>query len=52
MRPYLKKTLYKKKGCGVAQGVGPKLKHQYRKKKGRKIILLFKIVLIIKYNSM
>jgi hypothetical protein len=43
MRPYLKKTLYKKKGCGVAQGVGPELKHQYRKKKEEKLFYYLKL---------
>jgi hypothetical protein len=37
MRPYLEKTLHKKKkkknAGGVAQGVGPEFKSQYRKKK-------------------
>jgi hypothetical protein len=28
-RPYLEKTLHKKKTAGVAQGVGPKFKPQY-----------------------
>jgi hypothetical protein len=36
-RPYLKKTLQKKKNRagGVAQGEGPEFKPQYRKKKKR-----------------
>jgi hypothetical protein len=29
MRPYLEKTLHKKKAGGVAHGVGPELKPQY-----------------------
>jgi hypothetical protein len=32
-RPYLKKTHPKKRAGGVAQGVGPEFKPQYRKKK-------------------
>jgi hypothetical protein len=32
MRPYLKKTLHKKRAGGVAQGVGPEFKPQYCKK--------------------
>jgi hypothetical protein len=33
MRPYLKKTLHKNRAGGVAQGEGPELKPQYRKKR-------------------
>jgi hypothetical protein len=33
MRPYFKKTHYKKRAGGVAQGVGPEFKPQYHKKK-------------------
>jgi hypothetical protein len=38
MRPYLKKkkTPSQKRAGGVAQGVGPEFKSQYRKKKKRK----------------
>jgi hypothetical protein len=32
LRPYLKKTHYKKRAGGVAQGVGPEFKSQYCKK--------------------
>jgi hypothetical protein len=31
MRPYFKKTHYKKRAGGVAQGVGPEFKPQYHK---------------------
>jgi hypothetical protein len=33
VRPYLEKTLHKKRGGGVAQGVGPEFKSQYHTKK-------------------
>jgi hypothetical protein len=33
MRPYFKKTHYKKRAGGVAQGVRPEFKPQYYKKK-------------------
>jgi hypothetical protein len=33
VRPYLKKKKSQKRAGGVAQGVGPELKSQYRKKK-------------------
>jgi hypothetical protein len=36
MRPYLEKTLHKRAG-GVAQGVGPEFKPQYRKKKKKRV---------------
>jgi hypothetical protein len=32
VRPYLEKTYYKKRGGGVAQGVGPDFKPQYKEK--------------------
>jgi hypothetical protein len=37
MRPYLKKNPSQKRAAGVAQGVGPEFKLQYRKKKKKKI---------------
>jgi hypothetical protein len=36
MRPYLKKTLHKKRAGGVAKGVGPEFKPQYQKNKNKK----------------
>jgi hypothetical protein len=36
MRPYLKKLHYKKRGGGVAKGIGPYLKPQHCKKKKKK----------------
>jgi hypothetical protein len=36
MRPYLKKNPSQKRAAGVAQGVGPEFKLQYRKKKKKK----------------
>jgi hypothetical protein len=33
MRPYLENTHHKKRAGGVAQGIGPKFKPQYCKKK-------------------
>jgi hypothetical protein len=38
MRPYLEKTLHKKRAGRVAQGVGPEFKSQYHKKKLLKIL--------------
>jgi hypothetical protein len=35
-RPYLDKTLHKKRAGGVAQGVGPEFKPQYHQKKKKK----------------
>jgi hypothetical protein len=32
VRPYLKKTLHKKRAGGVAQGIGSEFKLQYKKK--------------------
>jgi hypothetical protein len=39
MRPYLEKTLHKKKAGGVVQGVGPEFKPQYKKKRQKTPIL-------------
>jgi hypothetical protein len=36
MRPYLEKTYHKNRTGGVAQGVGPEFKPQYRQKKKKK----------------
>jgi hypothetical protein len=36
MRPYLKKTLHKKRAGGMAQGVDPEFKPQCQKKKKAK----------------
>jgi hypothetical protein len=33
VRPYLEKAHHKKRAGGVAQGVDPEFKHQYRQKK-------------------
>jgi hypothetical protein len=38
MRPYLEKTYHKNRTGGVAQGVGPEFKPQYRQKKKKKRI--------------
>jgi hypothetical protein len=35
-RPYLRKTLHKKRAGGVAQGVGPEFKFQYHRKRKKK----------------
>jgi hypothetical protein len=35
-RPYLKKTLHKKRDGGVTQGVGPEFKPQYHQKQKQK----------------
>jgi hypothetical protein len=37
MRPYLKKTLHKKRAVRVAQGVGPEFKLEYHKRKKKSI---------------
>jgi hypothetical protein len=41
MRPYFEKNPSQKRAGGEAQGVGPKVKPQYRKKKKKKRTRLF-----------